>query len=408
MDDEDSPETFMEAIGPMFPDVADHAPVPLFSTDPAGRYIFVNKRWADLTGISARDALGWGWERALHPDDISAVVDRWQHCVITGEDLHARMRLLRPDGRVARVHMHAVAAPGRRGRTGFVGTLNLLPTAHPVPALAATGPGPGEPARPAPVPRAAPDAREPACGCLYTELTRAERARRDQDGRLTVLLAALPSPVLVADAGGRVVAVNPAFRALFGLADEPADLVGRDCAALARPAPGLLDDPAAFTARLELLLRGRRPVLAEEIMLADGRVFERSHVPVVDDGAYRGHLWVYVEVTERRIIEAETEGLIDAGVVTADGRLVIPSPHRGARAFARDLRAPLASIVSHVGLLRDGVAGRLSDEQASLLGVVAASADRLVELVSRGVAPQRPDRPRRWSGHHPGAPDAPG
>lgn len=414
MDEPDTPGRPDSSGGPMFLDVADHAPVPLFSTDAAGRYISVNKRWSDLTGISGPDALGWGWERALHPDDLAGVVDRWRRCVTTGEDLHMRLRLVRPDGRIARVHMHAVAAPGRRGRTGFVGTLALLPAA----ASPVTRGGVVDP-RAAPEPRATVEPRtfhesatQDPCGCMFTELRRVEQGGRERDERFTLLISALPFPILVADGDRRVIAVNEAFCDTFELSVEPADLIGSDCTMLARPMPGLVDDPAGFASRLDTLLRRRAAVMREEVMLADGRVFERSHIPVSEGGAYRGHLWIYVDVTERRILEAETEGLIAAGMVPYDGRLGGPTPStadvrggrvvrpvdpepvvatprgdgRGVTMLARDLRAPLASVVSYVGLLRDGVAGPLSPDQQTLMAVVAAGADALVEIVSDRVA----------------------
>ncbi|MGF7236037.1 MAG: PAS domain-containing protein, partial [Frankia sp.] len=330
--------------------------------------------------------------------------------VTTGEDLHMRMRLVRPDGRIARVHMHAVAAPGRRGRTGFVGTLALLPTA----ASPVTRGGVSDRAAPGPRATAEPrmfhgSATQDPCGCMFTELRRVEQGCRERDERFTLLISALPFPILVADGDRRVIAVNEAFCDTFELSVEPADLIGSDCTMLARPMPGLVDDPAGFATRLDTLLRRRAAVMREEVMLADGRVFERSHIPVAEGDAYRGHLWIYVDVTERRILEAETEGLIAAGMVPYDGRLGGPTPptadaragQRGARSadpepgpttprgdaravvmLARDLRAPLASVVSYVGLLRDGVAGPLSSDQHTLMAVVAAGADAMVEIVS--------------------------
>jgi PAS domain-containing protein len=148
------------------------------------------------------------------------------------------------------------------------------------------------------------------CGCLYGELARAEAACRDRERWLTSLLAELPAAVLLADAHSQVVGVNQAYCDLFDLAEAPVDLVGTDCRLLLRPRAGLVDDPAGFADRLDTLLRRRRTLRREAVMFADGRVFERSHLPLVSPDGYRGHLWLYVDVTDRRILDAEIEGLI--------------------------------------------------------------------------------------------------
>lgn len=127
---------------------------------------------------------------------------------------------------------------------------------------------------------------------------------------MTTLLAELPSAVLVADVDARVVAVNQAYCDLFDLSEAPVDLIGTDCRAHIRPMPGLVEDPAGFAHRLDTLLRRRRTLRRETVMFADGRVFERSHIPLAGPEGYHGHVWLYVDVTDRRIVEAEIEGLI--------------------------------------------------------------------------------------------------
>ncbi|WP_248841136.1 PAS domain-containing protein [Frankia sp. AgKG'84/4] len=148
------------------------------------------------------------------------------------------------------------------------------------------------------------------CGCMFAEMRRIEDACRDRERWLTTLLAELTTAVLIADRDGAVVAVNQLYCDLFDLAESPVDLVGTDCRRHLRPRAGLVDDPSGFAARLDTLLRRRRTLRREAVMFADGRVFERSHVTLTAIDGYRGHLWLYSDVTDRRILEAEIEGLI--------------------------------------------------------------------------------------------------
>jgi len=46
---------------------------------------FVNKGWIDYTGIPVEQALGSGWQAAIHRDDLKRVLDRWRTSVATGE-----------------------------------------------------------------------------------------------------------------------------------------------------------------------------------------------------------------------------------------------------------------------------------------------------------------------------------
>jgi PAS domain S-box-containing protein len=516
---DDDPAEMFDAGWEMFRALARNAPIAIFATDTAGRHLFVNTRWCELTGMAAEQALGSGWEGAVHPDDMPAALRQWRRLMTHGDGLWTRLRIIRQDGRQAEVIMHAAAAPTWDGRRRFVGTLTVphqprgwwvgdsaLPAALvdeltrlPSPAFGSgengranggaaagrgdqtlvpvngagpngtgttgtgrtgtgpngsgpngsgpngsgpngsepaggssaagrpgeadgpapdggwdgwdgwIGPWPDEPA--APLPRRQPhqhgpvpaprsgeaatgpgaagagqpgglagsgppgssgppassrppaasgqavergravepgvarngspawpamavgggDARTPGarrgssgrlgtrdhpgpggddCGCAYAALQDSEQVARELESRLTALLETLPVAILGADAQGAVTSVNQSFCDLFELPELPADLLGTDCRMLVRPARGLVEDPADFAVRLELLLRRRRSVRGEEIMFSDGRVFERGHTVIHRQGEYSGHFWTYLDVTERRILEAETEGLI--------------------------------------------------------------------------------------------------
>ena len=52
-----------------FRNIADHAPVMMWVTDPSGVCTYLNKAWYRYTGQAEEDALGFGWLNATHPDD---------------------------------------------------------------------------------------------------------------------------------------------------------------------------------------------------------------------------------------------------------------------------------------------------------------------------------------------------
>ncbi len=99
------------------------APVGIFRTGAAGGYLYANRDWCRVTGLSSEQAEGSGWTVALHPEDRAEVVARWLHSAETGEEFSMEFRFERSDATVTWVHSTAVALRDERGAIeGFLGT----------------------------------------------------------------------------------------------------------------------------------------------------------------------------------------------------------------------------------------------------------------------------------------------
>jgi PAS domain S-box-containing protein len=79
--------------------IIDTIPVPAWSSRADGATEFVNQRWLDYTGITAEEALGWGWKVVSHPDDLASNADYWR-AVLAAPDVNRELegRLRRFDG----------------------------------------------------------------------------------------------------------------------------------------------------------------------------------------------------------------------------------------------------------------------------------------------------------------------
>ena len=81
-----------------FSRMADALPGLVWTAFSDGRIEFVNRRWCDYTGLSVEQATNNGWQSVFHPDDQTAVIDRWRASVASGEPRDMQARIRRFDG----------------------------------------------------------------------------------------------------------------------------------------------------------------------------------------------------------------------------------------------------------------------------------------------------------------------
>lgn len=92
--------------------LADHAPVGIFETDAQGACIYFNQAWCLMAGLTVRQALGRGWEKAVHPEDMENVVREWVDGDPAAREASHEYRLISPAGRVTWVFATAAGIYG--------------------------------------------------------------------------------------------------------------------------------------------------------------------------------------------------------------------------------------------------------------------------------------------------------
>lgn len=70
----------------------------LWTYDAEGRIIADQPGWAALTGQSYDEYQGFGWSRAIHPDDLQAAIDGWNEAVAARRPYMGEHRVRRHDG----------------------------------------------------------------------------------------------------------------------------------------------------------------------------------------------------------------------------------------------------------------------------------------------------------------------
>ena len=78
--------------------IIDTIPTNAWCTLPDGTGIFWNRRWHEYTGLSLEVVRGWGWQNAIHPEDLKKITDKWRRDLAAGQPGQVEGRLRRFDG----------------------------------------------------------------------------------------------------------------------------------------------------------------------------------------------------------------------------------------------------------------------------------------------------------------------
>jgi PAS domain S-box-containing protein len=79
-------------------EVIETIPSMAWSAAADGAAEFFNGRWLAYAGLTADQALGWGWTAAVHPDDLNALAEYWRTVTVSGQPGEIEARLRRFDG----------------------------------------------------------------------------------------------------------------------------------------------------------------------------------------------------------------------------------------------------------------------------------------------------------------------
>jgi PAS domain S-box-containing protein len=140
-----------------------------------------------------------------------------------------------------------------------------------------------------------------------TDKKQAEEILRDSENRLSTLIMNLKEAILLEDQNRRIVLTNENFCKTFHIPVAPELLTGADCSTSAEDSKHLFKNPDLFVERITQILKEKKMVLSEELEMVNGQYLERDYIPITIDNIYRGHLWKYHDITERKNYEKTLE-----------------------------------------------------------------------------------------------------
>jgi len=125
--------------------------------------------------------------------------------------------------------------------------------------------------------------------------------------RFLSILESVNFGVLVESEERTIVLVNDKFLEMFQVPVSSREFMKIDCEAAAQGAKVFFKNEDYFIESIHEILSKQEQILDQLLEMKDGRFLERDYYPVFVENKYRGHAWLYKDVTAKHLLQDELE-----------------------------------------------------------------------------------------------------
>jgi PAS domain S-box-containing protein len=200
-----------------------------------------------------------------------------------------------------------------------------------------------------------------------------EQILKSTTTRLQNLIKTIQAGVLVEDENRHVVLCNDQFCQMFSIPAPADSLIGMDCSNAADQSKELFRNPELFVSRIHNLLLKREIAVNEECELLNGQVYARDYVPIFIDNEYRGHLWLYRDVSEAKQIQNDLLRAKQIAEVSMNAKQDFLAK------MSHELRTPINGVLGLTNLM---INSQLSKENMEYLNGIRFSGEHLLSIIN--------------------------
>lgn len=323
-------------------------PVLAWTATPDGKLDYVNPQVAAFSGELSEALHGDGWCTILHPQDRAPTSARWAESLRTGAPYECEFRIWEAESQSYRWFLNrAIALKSANGSIiRWLGTSTNIHAAK-----------------------------------------EAQQALQVSESRYRTLVAALAQGVVITDRDGRYQELNASAERIIGLRAEELVLQSNLPKGwqLVRPDGSPLPDEE----RPELLaLRSGIPQLGVMLGLDSPQTERRwllyNSLPLAREGESSPYAVVtsFTDITERICIEEHLKHSLDE-LERVNAQLLNHDRYKDLflSSVSHELRGPLSLITGYSSLLREDIAGPLTDSQREYVWGILEAAESLTDLV---------------------------
>lgn len=139
------------------------------------------------------------------------------------------------------------------------------------------------------------------------ELKTSEEYFKEINLRFGALSENFGGGILLENEERKIFYINQQFCDFFNIPVPPQQLLGGDCSNAAESSKHLFEDPENFLESITKILKDKVAVRADICKMKNGLILERDYIPIFDDFKYKGHLWIYRDITHFKQNEDKLE-----------------------------------------------------------------------------------------------------
>ncbi|MGZ5243058.1 MAG: PAS domain S-box protein [Bacteroidia bacterium] len=133
-----------------------------------------------------------------------------------------------------------------------------------------------------------------------TERMSIEKEREEAFALFDSIIKNINAGILIEDENHNIYFLNDDFCKMFSIDLPIKELVGENALLLSDKYNKQVKAPNNFTLELLTIAQTRIPLLKQEVIFNDGRIYELDYMPIyTQNNSFLGHFWKYTDVTER-------------------------------------------------------------------------------------------------------------